>query len=81
MVDTRLSARRASRYHSLNDAEPSVIPNHLKETPMDLSPVLAYISNYWPKLIRENKRQEGTRIGLPRPYVVPSDGAMFQEMY
>mgnify|MGYP001236563940 CR=1 FL=1 len=48
---------------------------------MDFTPVLTYIEHYWPRLIRHNARQQGTLIGLPRPYVVPSDGAMFQEMY
>lgn len=48
---------------------------------MDFAPVLTYIAEYWPRIIRHNPRGEGTRIGLPRPYLVPSDGAMFQEMY
>src|SRR5579859_787506 len=48
---------------------------------MDFAPVLTYIAEYWPRIIRYNPRGEGTRIGLPRPYLVPSDGAMFQEMY
>lgn len=48
---------------------------------MDFAPVLAYIDDYWPRLIRYNPREQETRIGLPRPYVAPSDQAMFQEMY
>jgi alpha,alpha-trehalase len=48
---------------------------------MEYEQVLAYIRDYWPRLIRHNPRQQGTLIGLPRPYVVPSDGPMFQEMY
>ncbi len=48
---------------------------------MEYTPVLTYIADYWPRIIRSNPRPQGTLIGLPRPYVVPSDGAMFQEMY
>ena len=47
----------------------------------DYGPVLAHIESYWPKIIRRTPRQRGTLIGLPFPYLVPSDGAMFQEMY
>ena len=45
---------------------------------MDFAPVL---DGYWPRIIRRQPRGRGTLIGLPRPYLVPSDGAMFQEMY
>jgi alpha,alpha-trehalase len=48
---------------------------------MDYTPVLDYIAAYWPRLIRHNPRDQETLIGLPRPYVVPSDGAIFAEMY
>jgi alpha,alpha-trehalase len=48
---------------------------------MDYTPVLDHIAAYWPRLIRSNPKEQGTLIGLPHPYVVPSDGAMFQEMY
>jgi alpha,alpha-trehalase len=47
----------------------------------DYSPVLTYIREYWPRIIRFNPKNQGTRIGLPRPYLAPSDGAQFQEMY
>ncbi len=40
-----------------------------------------YIQGYWPRLIRSNEHDKQTLIGLPRPYLVPSDGVMFQEMY
>jgi alpha,alpha-trehalase len=43
--------------------------------------VLEYIENYWPRIIRSNLTDRQTLIGLPRPYLVPSDGEMFQEMY
>jgi alpha,alpha-trehalase len=48
---------------------------------MDFTPVLTYIAEYWARLIRYNPRQQGTLIGLPHRYLVPSDGPMFQEMY
>ena len=44
-------------------------------------PVLEYIGAYWSRLVRHNTSDAGTLIGLPHPYLVPSDGAMFQEMY
>ncbi len=43
--------------------------------------ILNYIHSYWPKLIRSNVDDVKTLIGLPKPYLVPSDGHMFQEMY
>lgn len=43
--------------------------------------VLNYINSYWPRIMRENTHDRGTLIGLPYPYVVPSDSEMFQEMY
>lgn len=46
------------------------------------TPVLDYIDAYWPRLIRQNPQDQQTLIGLPRPYMVPSDSSdMFQEMY
>lgn len=34
---------------------------------------LTYISNYWPKLLQENKNDNGSLIGLPNPYITASD--------
>jgi alpha,alpha-trehalase len=48
---------------------------------MDYAPVLAYIADYWPSIVRRNPREQGTLIGLPRPYLVPSAAGFFQEMY
>jgi alpha,alpha-trehalase len=48
---------------------------------MTFEPVLAYIGDYWPKIIRHRPHDEETHIGLPQPYMVPSHGAMFAEMY
>jgi alpha,alpha-trehalase len=45
------------------------------------APVLTYIDGFWSHLIRHNPVDVQTLIGLPRPYVVPGVGAMFQEMY
>ncbi|HEY9774848.1 MAG TPA: trehalase family glycosidase [Planktothrix sp.] len=43
--------------------------------------VLNYINRYWVELIRYNPEDRQTLIGLPYRYLVPSNGAMFQEMY
>jgi alpha,alpha-trehalase len=43
--------------------------------------VTEYIKTNWPKCIRENKQDEGSLIGLPYPYTVPSISGAFQEMY
>lgn len=48
---------------------------------MDYQPVFDYIEAYWPQITRHNTADRATLIGLPYPYVVPSDGEMFQEMY
>ena len=48
---------------------------------MIYQPVLDYITSFWPQIIRQQLQDEQTRIGLPRPYIVPSNGEMFQEMY
>lgn len=51
---------------------------------MPYEPVLSHIASLWPQLIRENKSDSGTLIGLPKPYVVPcasGQNGMFQEMY
>lgn len=50
-------------------------------TPETRARALEYVQGFWPRLIRHNPRQQGTLIGLPRPYLVPADGNMFQEMY
>jgi alpha,alpha-trehalase len=45
--------------------------------------VLKYVSDYWPQLIRNNPPaavDDGTLIGLPRPYLIPSQRE-FAEMY
>ncbi len=47
----------------------------------DFTPVLTYINDYWPQIIRHHPDDEKTLIGLPYPYLVPSDGSMFQEIY
>lgn len=47
-----------------------------------LREVLAYIESYWSKLIRANKGDLKTLIGLPNPYIIPTDaGNIFQEQY
>jgi alpha,alpha-trehalase len=45
----------------------------------------AHVEEMWPILTREQKFDDGTLIGLPYPYVIPSaeprDGFVFEEMY
>ena len=40
-----------------------------------------FILDNWDKVIRENKEDKDTLIGLPYPYTVPCISGMFQEMY
>src|SRR3989344_1726183 len=47
----------------------------------DIEEVSGYIENYWPKLIRENKKDLRSLIGLPNPYIVPAATEVFQEQY
>ena len=42
---------------------------------------LRYIDSFWPQLTRATPEDQRTLMGLPRPYVVPGVGTMFQEMY
>lgn len=54
-------------------------------TPMpkiqDVSVVRDYISKSWIRTIRSNTADDGTLVGLPCQYTVPSPEGMFQEMY
>jgi alpha,alpha-trehalase len=47
----------------------------------DYGPILTYIEEYWPRIVRHAPRLQGTLIGLPHSYLVPAVGAMFSEMY
>lgn len=40
----------------------------------DISEALGYIDSYWDQLTHANKEDEGTLIGLPNKYIVPSVG-------
>jgi alpha,alpha-trehalase len=44
-------------------------------------PAFEYAQGLWTRLLRYHPHAHGTLIGLPRPYVVPADGTMFQELY
>lgn len=50
-----------------------------------LRPALEYIDGYWKKLERYNPHDDGTLIGLPEPYYIPSarndTGFAYEEMY
>lgn len=40
-----------------------------------------YIKDNWDSCIRFSPKDDGTLIGLPKPYIVPSPADCFQEMY
>ena len=54
-------------------------------TPERLKPALEYIEAYWKRLERYTPHDDGTLVGLPRPYFVPSisnaSGFQFEELY
>src|ERR1051325_4795651 len=41
---------------------------------------LEYIEGYWPRIMRGQPQDEGTLMGLPRPYVCANHD-MFKELY
>ncbi len=53
--------------------------------PRTLADAFAYIEQKWPKLTQNQTVDDGTLLGLPHPFVVPSvgndSGFSFQEMY
>lgn len=53
--------------------------------PQDIAVACAYIEEMWSVLKKEQKEDNGTLIGLPYPYIVPSveeqGGFIFEEMY
>jgi len=63
------------------------LPLLSKPKPLDtagMQKALAYIDAYWPTLTRDYKNTRGTLIGLPHPYIVPSNGSddfHFDEQY
>lgn len=63
---------------------PSTQSGH-KFTQERMRPALEYIDHYWKKLERYNPHDDGTLIGLPQPYFVPSarndTGFAYEEMY
>jgi len=54
---------------------------HLTLPQKDVNLVLAHIEGYWEKLIKYNPRDLKSLIGLPNPYIIPSDVEVFQEQY
>lgn len=54
-------------------------------SPDRLKPALEFIEGYWRKLEKFNPHDDGTLVGLPRPYFIPSaandTGFQFEEMY
>lgn len=54
-------------------------------TPTQTAPAIDFIDAYWKQLERFHPRDEGTLVGVPRPYFVPStandSGFAFEELY
>ncbi len=54
-------------------------------TPERLKPALEHIEDYWDRLERFKPHDDGTLVGVPRPYFVPSaantSGFAFEEIY
>src|SRR3990167_9967980 len=47
----------------------------------DLEKVGKYIEDYWQRLVRYHPKDLKSLIGLPNPYIVPTDAVVFQEQY
>ncbi|WP_352634000.1 trehalase family glycosidase [Mesorhizobium sp. M0145] len=43
--------------------------------------ILDYIEAYWPRIVRNVPVDQGTLIGLPRPYMASAEDPIFQEMF
>src|SRR5689334_22065894 len=61
-------AKQVSRSHGIFNFTKSTKP--LK--PADVQVARDYIAAYWPKLERYNPKDQGSLIGVPKPYLVPS---------
>ncbi len=59
--------------------------NTLELKPEDVEPALRYIDKHWPQLTRSQNSDEGSLIGMPYPYIVPtgeqSVAFKFEEQY
>lgn len=65
--------------------ESTVQLESLRFDPAKVAEAFAYIEQKWPELTKSQTVEDGTLIGLPHPFVVPSvaneTGFSFQEMY
>ncbi len=63
----------------------SHIAPEFRFTPERLRPALEYIDRYWDRLEKFRPHDDGTLVGMPRPYFVPSvstgTGFAFEEIY
>src|SRR4030067_2577746 len=55
--------------------------HHLSVSQKDIDKVSKHIEGYWPKLIRHHPKDLKSLIGLPNPYIVPTDVGFFEEQY
>lgn len=57
------------------------VEQQLGKTREELDKVRIYIKESWFTTVRENKNDDGTLLGLPYKYTVPSPRSTFQELY
>ena len=55
--------------------------HHLSVSQKDIDKAEKHIENYWPKLIRHHPKDLKSLIGLPNPYIVPTDIGFLEEQY
>lgn len=60
-----------------------LLPDKPQLTPKDVAPARDYIRHYWKELERFHPKDDKTLVGLPYPYLVPSQDETygFNEMY
>lgn len=61
-----------------------IAQKEIRLKPGDIQDALEHVDDYWKKLIRKTTPSNSTLIGLPHPYIVPSngnDGFAFEELY
>lgn len=60
-----------------------VLPPKADLTPDDVAPARHYIANYWKEIERFHPKDDKTLVGLPYPYLIPSNDVTFgfNELY
>ena len=60
-----------------------VLPAKTELTAHDVAPARQYIARYWKELERFHPKDDKTLVGLPYPYLIPSNDVTygFDELY